>query len=404
MCQDYVKFQRYKEIFIWGTGEYAFIFTCYCELYDIFVKGYIVSNRNENLFFLGKPVFSIQEIKDVDCTIVVAVSEKYHQEIHAVCPQGGDICFLSKRDIEYVLQRLGDVPQKKWVELNFLHSQEKDILRGLLVDGCRYALSNLFQVHDNLDRQEFYGLWQEYAHYTRYKECCLRAKDQVWHLPDVLSFLYQYKGIFFDRIYEFRPKMAENIRIVDMGINVGTSVKFFYDTYQNAQIEGFEADPKIFQYCKENLKDILLGERVSIHNLAVWDSDGTVEFFDEGADAGRIQTENRCSHVVAVPTIDAKKILLKYESIDFLKIDIEGAETRVLQRIKNELTKVDNIFVEYHSMVGVNQSIDEIFLILKQAGFRLYVDSTPLSKQPFMVHPNSNGFDVQINIFGMREA
>ena len=393
-----------SDIYIWGTGEYGFIFSCYCALHDISVKGYLVSKHNKNMsFFLGKPVFSIQEIKDFDCMIVVAVSEKHHREIKTVCPLE-NICFLSECDMEDVLKSLDCIPRKKWSELVFLNPQEKNLLMGLFEKGTSQALSKLFHVLDNSNGQEFYDLLQEFASYTRYKECYLKTKKQVWHLPDVRSFLYQYKEIFLDRIYEFYPRRERDIFIIDMGINVGTSVKFFHDTYPYAKIEGFEADPKIFQYCKENLKDILVEERVDIHNLAVWDSDGTVEFFDEGADGGRITVDKTMSHVVTVPTIDAKKILLKYEQIDFLKMDIEGAETRVLRRITNELTKVDNIFVEFHSMVGVEQSIDELFSILRHAGFRLYVDSPSLSRQPFMAHPNSNGFDVQMNIFGIRET
>lgn len=47
--------------------------------------------------------------------------------------------------------------------------------------------------------------------------------------------------------------------------------------------------------------------------------------------------------------MDALSILASHEKIDFLKIDIEGAERYVLPRMASELGKVDNIFVEYHS-------------------------------------------------------
>ena len=99
--------KRISDIYVWGTGEYSFVFTCYCALHDIFIKAYIVSKRNGMASFLGKPVFSVQEIEDVDSVIVVAVSEKYHREIREACPRGGGYMFLVRTRNERCLGGIG---------------------------------------------------------------------------------------------------------------------------------------------------------------------------------------------------------------------------------------------------------------------------------------------------------
>jgi FkbM family methyltransferase len=43
-----------------------------------------------------------------------------------------------------------------------------------------------------------------------------------------------------------------------------------------------------------------------------------------------------------------KKFIQDFKHIDFLKLDIEGAELHVLQDISSELHRVKHLFIEYH--------------------------------------------------------
>ena len=93
----------------------------------------------------------------------------------------------------------------------------------------------------------------------------------------------------------------------------------------------------------------------------------------------------------------------EYSKIDFLKMDIEGAETRVLRRAENYLCNVQNIFVEYHSKVDEKQTLNVIIDILSRCGFRVYMNTNLVDNQPYIKQNKYNGFDILINIFGIKE-
>ena len=85
--------------------------------------------------------------------------------------------------------------------------------------------------------------------------------------------------------------------------------------------------------------------------------------------------------------------------VDFLKIDIEGAEFVVLKDIENELYNVDAIFIEYHSMQNKKQNLHEILKIVQDAGFNYHIKEAYTSKHPFMERNLNFGMDLQLNIF-----
>ena len=88
--------------------------------------------------------------------------------------------------------------------------------------------------------------------------------------------------------------------------------------------------------------------------------------------------------------------------MDFLKRDIEGGERLVVPSIEKTLGRVRNIFCEYHGSVGQKQALEDILLILSCAGFRYFIKGFYCSDNPFLDIKSSYGFDVQLNIFGVR--
>ena len=88
---------------------------------------------------------------------------------------------------------------------------------------------------------------------------------------------------------------------------------------------------------------------------------------------------------------------------DFLKIDIEGAETVVIEDCADLLINVNNLFVEYHSFDGKEQKLDILLSILKKSGFRYYIyNFGNLSHHPFEEKKTYLGMDMQLNIYACR--
>jgi FkbM family methyltransferase len=218
---------------------------------------------------------------------------------------------------------------------------------------------------------------------------------------DSVSFIHAYTEIFKRGIYRFESGSAAP-NIVDCGANIGLSVIYFKQLYPNARITAFEADPKVFDVLSANVRSLGL-ENTTLHNKAIWNQEATLDFFTEGADAGRVTSstaeEKQVCKVSAVPLRD----YLSHEKIDLLKIDIEGAETVVLKSCADCLSNVQRIFVEYHSFEDKPQELHELLTILHNAGFRIHAQPVGFSEQPFVKRQTYLGMDMQFNVFASRD-
>jgi len=93
---------------------------------------------------------------------------------------------------------------------------------------------------------------------------------------------------------------------------------------------------------------------------------------------------------------------LANEPVDLLKIDIEGAETLVLEDCADLLPNVERLFVEYHSFEGRPQTLHQLLAVLSNAGFRVYVAAVDGSTQSFVRQARYLGMDMQLNVFATR--
>ena len=217
---------------------------------------------------------------------------------------------------------------------------------------------------------------------------------------DGLSFFYSYKEIFQQGIYYFKTSKKNPI-IIDAGSNIGLSIIYFKELYPNSKIWGFEADPKVFEVLSKNLEAFGYSD-ITLNNKAVWHSETMIEFAVEGADGGRValNLDRENSEKVQVQTVRLSDYLK--QPIDFLKIDIEGAEVEVVIESANYLKNVDKIFIEYHSFLNEEQRLDELLAVLKASGFRTHLKSQFISRQPYIEHPVQLGMDNQLNVFAYR--
>lgn len=232
--------------------------------------------------------------------------------------------------------------------------------------------------------------------YVRSQTNLLGKQIQILDAP---SFLSLKQELFEKEIYKFTTQ-SESPFIIDAAANIGMSAIYFKNLYPNAKILAFEPDPKVFDILKFNLNQFRF-QNVTIVPKGLWDVETTLKFYSEGADAGRIPSAGDNGNLISIETT----MLSTYinQRVDFLKIDIEGAEYEVLKESQSKLHLVDKIFIEYHSFENQEQSLPEILQILKTNGFRIYL-STPgvFSSNPFKEVKTYLNMDLQVNIFGLR--
>ncbi|MEH6518297.1 MAG: FkbM family methyltransferase [Halioglobus sp.] len=237
----------------------------------------------------------------------------------------------------------------------------------------------------------------EYLHaLPRYTETTLELEGSDFTVADTHSFYHSYAEIFEGEIYRFKANDSSPV-IVDCGANYGTSIVYFKSLYPDARITGIEADPYIFSLLQSNLSERSYSD-VRLVNRALSNSSQPVEFFTEGADAGRVHPRDGSSEL-KVYTASLDEFL--QEPVDFLKMDIEGAETEVLIRSKM-LSSVKTLFVEYHSFQDAPQELDLLLKKLSEEGFRYYIQTQFCPPRPFCNLDHYLGMDLQLNIFAMR--
>lgn len=245
--------------------------------------------------------------------------------------------------------------------------------------------------------REFFILSRKYSK-NRYREIDLRLNGGVFKVPDAASFFAMWKEIVINECYEFENITDDNPVIVDFGANIGVSVYYFAMKYRTAQIYAYEADPKIYKYLVHNVKQFDNGN-IHLYNKAVSDKNGKVRFYSEGSDAGRFAKEDESA--IEVETLCANDVLKSFNKVDMLKIDIEGAERFVLPSLYNQLNKVNNIFIEYHSEKDKEQCLTEIVNLLND--FRLYIRPGYCPSKPLKEITDYMGYDMELNLYGIRK-
>lgn len=214
---------------------------------------------------------------------------------------------------------------------------------------------------------------------------------------DSSSYYFLHEEIFKEEVYRFSSRKTDP-RIIDGGANIGLSLIYFKRRFPHARITAFEADPEIARICNLNLIAQRIND-IEILPKALWSKETVLSFQKEGADGGKLSSDGgNCTKIPAVS-------LAQYldEPVDFLKLDIEGAEWEVLNSCRKELQYVDKLFVEYHSFLDQNQILPDLLELLRSCGFRFFITSPSIfSPEPLVEIKSYSGFDMVLNIFGTR--
>jgi FkbM family methyltransferase len=160
--------------------------------------------------------------------------------------------------------------------------------------------------------------------------------------------------------------------LLDLGSHIGFSILYFRSLYPEARIIGVEPDPSAFQCLKANTTSL---DQVEIHQLAMTTVDETVPFFPAkqpwisslhgGGESGAVMVQGR--------RLDTLLDDLAIETVDLLKIDIEGEEIEVL-RASQRLEDVGAIVGELHERGDLTLRA-ELFDLLE--GFDVRAEGEP---------------------------
>lgn len=141
-------------------------------------------------------------------------------------------------------------------------------------------------------------------------------------------------------------EIAHPTYIVDAGANIGLTSVVFLERFPKCRVLAIEPDSQNYLIAKRNLE--VYGDRSLLYPVALWAEEGVVEVqrgvFRDGLDwsCHTVATCERTGTTVDARTMNTLLTEVGFPRIDFLKVDIEGAElqvfgegdTRFLERTK----------------------------------------------------------------------
>jgi FkbM family methyltransferase len=210
--------------------------------------------------------------------------------------------------------------------------------------------------------------------------------------------LHGLKEIFLDHIY--KQELFDTPYIIDCGANIGMSIIYMKELYPTSHIIAFEPDETNYSLLEKNIASFGYSN-VSLCKDAIWKENTTLSFSNESSMGSKIKI-GESLNTKEVKAVRLKEFLTR--NVDFLKIDIEGAEYEVLRDIACQLHFVKNMFLEYHGTFSQNNELVEMIQIVKNAGFNFYIkEAASIYETPFsrIKNPNTN-YDIQLNIFCFR--
>lgn len=164
------------------------------------------------------------------------------------------------------------------------------------------------------------------------------------------------REIFSRHIYYLDLEFDHPPSIIDAGAHIGLATLYFKQLWPEAQILAIEPNPDTAELLRQNIARNQLQD-VAILEAALSDRHGNTtlhvdDSWDRWYSSGSLHEHawNGAADTmpVNVATVTLPDLLSGGETIDLLKLDIEGWEGRVLRRGSKHLSQVRHLIMEYH--------------------------------------------------------
>ena len=148
----------------------------------------------------------------------------------------------------------------------------------------------------------------------------------------------------------FFESHKERLFIIDGGSSIGLSIYYFKRKFPKSRIIAFETSKEVFAIAKRNIEKNCWRD-VELLPYALDEMEKTKD---------DIYTKCLNDYIVS--------------EVDFLKLDVKGAETRIVRKLCDKLKLINHIFIEYHhGNLAEENNLIEILEILEKYRFQYQV-------------------------------
>jgi len=234
-------------------------------------------------------------------------------------------------------------------------------------------------------------------HIENYELKTIKIGNLVINYQRPYELLHSYEDIFINEIYRFESEKKDPI-ILDCGSNIGLAALYFKSIYPMSELHCFEPDPNNFSILNKNLTENKC-INIHLHQKAIWKDNNGISFIAMGSEGSKI-AEGNFENTLIINTQCFSELLNQFQTIDLLKLDIEGAEKTILLEEGISLHNVNNLFIEYHGKTDETVTLRKIIQLAENFGYKVYIKMAgDFLTSPFYRKNTGNSYDVQLNIF-----
>lgn len=216
-----------------------------------------------------------------------------------------------------------------------------------------------------------------FAH-TSYTSIMPSTKLQQFtvHFDNSEEFHTLKNEIFTHDLYYFETD-SPTPRIIDAGAHIGLATLYFKKVYPQAHITAIEPNPDNVKLLEQNIWENAL-EQVEVMPVALATRTGQHAFYRDLSPARWFSTGgfrpgawNRTQQSEETTVTARPLAAFLTQSVDLLKMDIEGAEQEILVSARDYLHLVKQLLVEFHP--GMGQNLEDLVKFLQDQGFTVVV-------------------------------
>jgi FkbM family methyltransferase len=142
-------------------------------------------------------------------------------------------------------------------------------------------------------------------------------------------------------------RAGEELRIVDLGANIGLFTALMLTRYPQARIHAFEPDPESAALLRDALDGAVGGSRCVLHEACARAQDGTTRFAHGRHQFSHIAVGDEV-RVTEIPAVD---VFPHWRDAHLAKVDIEGGEWELLADERLAEAGPRTMVMEYHSQL-----------------------------------------------------